>query len=78
MTFQKGDLVKFWLNSECGVVTALIVNLFEKDLKAYGAPIVENWVTTYVLTDGIGEFPVRTYKIAPIRKAEEESEVPRP
>ena len=76
MDFQKGDLVKFWLNSHCGFVIGLITNLYDRDRSTFrrlGGPAIEKWATIDVLTDGIGFWHLGTHRL---RKMEEESGLP--
>ena len=76
MSFQKGDLVKFWLNKRCGVVTGILTDLYDRDRTMFHnqrGRITEKWATIEVLTDRIGTWPVARHRLL---KAEVQSELP--
>jgi|TARA_R110000822_G_scaffold65514_6_gene160338 hypothetical protein len=69
LVLKKGDLVKFWLNKHCGVVTGILTDLYDRDRSMFERACCspkEKWATIEVLTDRIGIWPVEIHKLKKI------------
>ena len=73
LVLKKGDLVKFWLNKHCGVVTGILTDLYDRDRTTFQSlrhPTIEKWATIEVLTDRIGIWPVEIHKLKKISEVQ--------